>query len=228
MLTLFVQTPGNYSIRVASVANNQYATGYAVFSYSGATEKVKSFASIDYSGANTTADFIPFSDAKIVPLTPIAPGDASAMFTMTLRQFNASYTWTMSGYGDYNLTAYETVTPLLFDPTQTLANDNELVIKTKNNTWVDLILTNPGPLGPSHPIHKHSNKAFIIGQGSGTWNYSSVTDAAAAQPESFNFVNPPLRDGFATPAALGEATWMAVRYEVVNPGAFIMRKLFAC
>jgi FtsP/CotA-like multicopper oxidase with cupredoxin domain len=61
------QTPGNYSIRVASVANNQYATGYAVLSYSGATKQVNSFASISYSGANTTANFIPFVDAKIQP-----------------------------------------------------------------------------------------------------------------------------------------------------------------
>jgi hypothetical protein len=82
----------------------------------------------------------------------------------------------------------------LFNPTQALANDPNVVIKTKNATWVDLVLINPGPLGPGHPIHKHSNKGYIVGQGIGAFNWSSVDQAAAAIPSSFNFVNPPLRD----------------------------------
>lgn len=216
------QTPGNYTIRVASVAQNQFATGYAVLSYAGATEQVDSFAAISYSGANTTALFRPFLDAKIVPFTSVAPGDASSTFFMSVGQFGASYLWTLSGTESYNLTKNEDLTPLLFNPTQPLANDPKLVIKTKNGTWVDLILLNPGPLAPAHPIHKHSNKAYIIGQGIGPFNYSSVAQAAAVMPQNFNFINPPPRDGFTMPPAQGNATWMAVRYEVVNPGAFII------
>jgi FtsP/CotA-like multicopper oxidase with cupredoxin domain len=216
------QTPGNYSIRVASVANNQFATGYGVLSYTGATEQVESFAAITYAGANSTATFRPFSDAKIVPFTPVAVGDASSTFFMSVQQLGASYLWTLSGHENYNLTTNEEVVPLLFDPTQSLANDNNLVIKTKNNTWVDLVLINPGPLAPAHPIHKHSNKGYIIGTGIGAFNFSSVAAAAAVIPQNFNFVSPPPRDGFTVPPATGNATWMAVRYEVVNPGAFIM------
>ena len=216
------QTPGNYSIRVASVANNQFATGYAVLSYSGASAQVNSFAAISYSGANTTALFRPFSDAKIAPLHNVTPGDASSTYFMSVSQLGASYLWTLSGNESYNLTTNENITPLLFNPQQPLANDPHLVIKTKNSTWVDLILLNPGPLAPAHPIHKHSNKAYIIGQGIGGFNYSSVAQAAAAMPQNFNFNSPPARDGFTVPAATGNATWMAVRYEVVNPGAFIM------
>ena len=216
------QTPGNYSIRVASVANNQFATGYAVLSYTGATEQVSSFAAITYSGQNTTATFRPFSDAKIVPFTPKAVSDAQATFFMNVKQFGASYLWTLSGNESYNLTTNEDITPLLFDPLQSITNDNHLVIKTMNSTWVDLILINPGPLAPAHPIHKHSNKAYIIGQGIGAFNFSSVAAAAAVMPQAFNFNSPPARDGFTVPPAQGNATWMAVRYEVVNPGAFIM------
>lgn len=216
------QTPGNYSIRVASVANNQFATGYAVLSYSGATEQVESFAAISYAGVNTTDTFRPFSDAKIVPFTPVAVGDASSTFFMNVKQLGASYLWTMSGTENYNLTTNEEEIPLLFDPTQSIANDNRVTIKTKNNTWVDLVLINPGPLAPAHPIHKHSNKGYIIGSGIGAFNWSSVSAAAAVIPQNFNFVSPPPRDGFTIPPATGNATWMAVRYEVVNPGAFIM------
>jgi len=155
-------------------------------------------------------------------LTNVTPGDASATFIMSVQQFQASNEWTLSGTESYNLTVNEEVTPLLFDPTQTLANDGSLVIKTKNGTWVDLILKNPGPLAPAHPIHKHSNKGFIIGSGIGPFSYNSVADAVASEPGSFNLINPPQRDGFTVPPATGNATWLAVRYQVVNPGAFIM------
>lgn len=37
-------------------------------------------------------------------------------------------------------------------------------------------------------------------------------------PESFNLDNPPYRDGFYTLPVEAESTWMAVRYQVVNPG----------
>jgi FtsP/CotA-like multicopper oxidase with cupredoxin domain len=79
-----------------------------------------------------------------------------------------------------------------------------------------------GPIAPPHPIHKHSNKAFIIGQGVGAWNWTTVAEAATVIPQNFNFVNPPLRDGFTTPPANGGPTWMAIRYQVVNPGAFLL------
>ena len=42
-------------------------------------------------------------------------------------------------------------------------------------------------------MHKHYNQFWVIGQGQGEWNYSSVAEAAAAMPENFNFVNPPVR-----------------------------------
>jgi hypothetical protein len=65
-------------------------------------------------------------------------------------------------------------------------------------------------------------QAYIIGQGT-NWNWTTVAEAAAAQPESFNFKDPIMRDGFTTPAVVnGVPTWLAIRYHVQNPGAWFM------
>nr|GFD57021.1 hypothetical protein [Tanacetum cinerariifolium] len=45
---------------------------------------------------------------------------------------------------------------------------------------------------------------------------------AAAQPELFNLVNPSYRDGFVTPPSAGKPTWLAVRYKVEIPGAWLL------
>ena len=62
----------------------------------------------------------------------------------------------------------------------------------------------------------------MIGSGVGAWNWTTVEEAAAAQPQSFNFEAPLLRDGYITPPAAGAPTWLAIRYHVVNPGAFML------
>jgi len=41
-------------------------------------------------------------------------------------------------------------------------------------------------------------------------------------PESFNFKAPQIRDTFNTPAAETGPTWLAIRYQVVNPGPFLL------
>jgi len=41
-------------------------------------------------------------------------------------------------------------------------------------------------------------------------------------PENFNLNNPPYRDGFYTLPVSTTSTWLAVRYQVINPGAFLL------
>jgi len=71
-------------------------------------------------------------------------------------------------------------------------------------------------------MHKHGTPAYIIGQGSGAFNWSSVAEAIAASPTSFNLVDPPFRDGFLTLAAAADYTWTVIRYEApVNTATFM-------
>jgi FtsP/CotA-like multicopper oxidase with cupredoxin domain len=86
---------------------------------------------------------------------------------------------------------------------------------------VDIVLqSDPG--SPPHAVHKHGTPAYIIGQGPGAFNWSSVAEAIAASPTSFNLVDPPLRDGFLTATSFMEFSWTVIRYEVpVNTVTFM-------
>ncbi|KAJ6070802.1 Multicopper oxidase type 2, partial [Penicillium canescens] len=75
--------------------------------------------------------------------------------------------------------------------------------------------------GGPHVMHKHSNKAFILGVGPGFFNWSSTEEEAYAErPELFQVENPQMRDTFVTNGPTGP-TWMIVRYQVVNPGPLL-------
>lgn len=69
-----------------------------------------------------------------------------------------------------------------------------------------------------HPIHKHSNKAWIIGQGHGSWIWNTVAEAQAARPDAFNLANPPFRDGFRTLDAGLEPTFTVMRFVANDAG----------
>jgi FtsP/CotA-like multicopper oxidase with cupredoxin domain len=148
----------------------------------------------------------------------IAPStNVAATYFLTISHFGASYRWTL-GNSSFDLELEESQ-PLLFNQT---AIPSDLIIRTDNNTWVDLIIQVDSPAQPAHPIHKHSNKHFAIGQGLGTFTWSSVAEAVQSIPGSFNLVNPPIKDTTATPVADSGPGWLAIRYQVVNPGAFLI------
>jgi FtsP/CotA-like multicopper oxidase with cupredoxin domain len=144
---------------------------------------------------------------------------------MSLGMVNYTYIWALNKT-PFNIRALENIDPPLLYTTPSAnqtGTDADTTITTQNNTWIDLIFTSSNtPPQPPHPIHKHSNKAFIIGQGTGAWNWSTVAEAQAALPQNFNTVNPPYRDGFLVPGADVVPTWLVVRYHVVNPGAILL------
>ena len=87
---------------------------------------------------------------------------------------------------------------------------------------VDLVFEAGEVPMPPHPMHKHGNKMYLIGHGEGAFEWASVAEAAEAQPELFNLVDPPRRDAFSTPNAAEGPAWMAVRYHVENPGPWLL------
>jgi len=130
------------------------------------------------------------------PAAPPAPS-ADVTFTMNIKKLGrpfGAYDWTLSGVTAFNA-SLEDQHPLIdLDPSEISTSD--LIYKTTTGQWVDLIVKTQGPLAQPHPMHKHSNKAYVLGKGQGNWTWSTVADAAAALPAgTFNFVNPPLRDG---------------------------------
>ncbi|KAL1594398.1 hypothetical protein SLS60_010158 [Paraconiothyrium brasiliense] len=232
--SVFVQlnkTAKNYGIRVASLALAQLIDTTAVFSYDDAEQSygngsttLESKPSINRAGGNVTADVVFFNQAEMVSFPPQFPQPAPAVdqtFLFSLVTAGSSYRWALNG------TAFDNAIdnsnpPLLYQRPHAITNDSNLILTTKNNTWIDLVFHVATAGQPPHPIHKHSNKGFIIGQGEGNFTWNSVAQAAAENPENFNLISPPFRDGFVTPASATSPTWLAVRYQVVNPGAFLL------
>jgi FtsP/CotA-like multicopper oxidase with cupredoxin domain len=224
------QSPGNYNVRSVVTGLNQLLNTTAILSYVNGPKpapvstvgvgSVSSQSYISINGLNATASTTFFNDSLAVPFPPVSPAPfADETYILRLNRWNASYRWFL-GNDSYPL-SLQYDKPLLFDPNAQGPN-SDLTIRTKNGTWVDLIFSAVGPLQPTHPIHKHSNKFFVIGSGTSEWNYSSVAEAMRSIPQSFNLVNPPIRDTYTTPAAPGGASWLALRYQVVNPGAFML------
>jgi FtsP/CotA-like multicopper oxidase with cupredoxin domain len=217
---------GDYSVRLVNYGVNQVLNTTATFSYHtplAPLPKKKngpSKPSIGITGSNTTAEAVILDESKIVPFPATVPSqDVAQTHILNIAHYHTSYRWTM-GNSSYPL-ALEQAQPLLYHPNSSVAH-SDLTVHTKNDTWVDLIFYVSSPLQPPHPIHKHSNKYYVIGQGEGAWNYTSVAEAMEHIPESFNLKNPQYRDTFPTPHAATGPTWLAIRYHVINPGAFLL------
>ncbi|KAL4909873.1 hypothetical protein BDW74DRAFT_186268 [Aspergillus multicolor] len=212
---------GDYTVRVANTGLNQIMHGTALMTYhdgNGILQQRPSVPSIDLVGT-PLGNHTLLDETTIVPFAPqdVTQVDVAQTVILTLERYNASYTWTM-GNSSFPL-ELEMDSPLLFYP-QT--GSKNFTLATHNGTWVDLVFDVANAVQPPHPIHKHSNKFYVLGSGNGKWNYTSVAEAAKHMPESFNFKAPQIRDTFATPPAATGPTWMAIRYHVVNPGAFLL------
>ncbi|KAK3174762.1 hypothetical protein OEA41_002008 [Lepraria neglecta] len=221
------KVPRDYTIRVANSGADQIISGYATLSYKNGTKNNTSVPYINYGGVNTTAGVIPLDKTILVPFPASAPAPtADATYILNLGRKGANQNWTLNGNATYGLDQ-DFNAPLLFSPESPDALNPNFTIRTKNNTWIDIILqvelTPATPAQPAHPVHKHSNKAYIIGSANGIFNYTSVAEAMKHMPSgTFNLQTPQLRDSFTTPSVLLGPAWVAFRYQSVNPGAWFL------
>lgn len=218
------QPIGRYTIRVANTGLNQVISSTAILSYKGATgDQVISNPSINYAGVNTSASVRLFSDVAIKPFPASPPAQTvDATHFLSIDHVGAAWKWTLNGKDMYPMALDTIQTPILFDPTATFpSNISNVIMSTTLGQWVDIVVAVNSPsLQPPHPLHRHSTKAYFIGSGVGLFNYSSVAEAMQVIPESFNLVDPELRDGFTTIPNAAGPTWIAIRYQVTNPGVF--------
>lgn len=225
-LLVQLKTPGDYTVRVASTWQTQVIAGVATIQFKNAGAKnagakqATPTVYIDDAGINKTADVAFFSQKaqKAFPPKPVAKvADKTFRLALNLDK-NHTYNWALNGTMlPAKLDAAE---PFLFAPHP--ADFENVTISTLNGNWVDLILVTATIPMPPHPIHKHGNKMFLIGQGVGAFNWSSTAEAMAAIPEQFNLVDPPMRDGFSTIEAIKQPSWMVIRYQASLPGAWIL------
>ncbi|KAL2811789.1 laccase-1 [Aspergillus granulosus] len=252
------QTPGEYAIRVADNGGDQVMSVYAILSYANAPTAVEGTvvpkASIgphtegymNYGGGNTSSSVrqlfftenLPAFDAPAPP-----PASATDIPLTTLRtsmmRINNSYSWSLGQPGAQVLYEPEQTdsTPLLFEADPLAVVGERYALHTINNTWVDIILEITAsvhdPIHPPHPIHKHGNRAYILGSGVGKFTWASVAEAAAEHPEYFVTKSesgqdssvPALRDTFVMnffDSRVMEGSWMVIRYFVSGQFASLL------
>jgi len=218
-----LERPGDYAIRVASLIDVQILAGTATLRFSDGDVPPADHVSqpfINEAGVNTSASVRFFNQGGMKSFPPDRVSQtADQTVKLAIRTAGRSYLWAL------NDTSYpqrlDSAEPLLFSPPN-LDIQNNVTISTRNNTWVDIIFEDVVFPMPPHPIHKHGNKMWLIGAGEGRFNYSNVAEALQEIPQNFNLVDPPKRDSLATLPAMTGPVWMAVRYHVNNPGAWLM------
>ncbi|XWW92692.1 hypothetical protein V2A60_000617 [Cordyceps javanica] len=228
---------GDFKMRFNSMTAAQMITSYAVLSVVGAASECPSS-----SNRSTVEQSVPWISISAQPLSPATvffrdtaahpypeepiPRSADALHVLNMKIDGASYLWALNStrlQPDH----FESGTPpLLFErPPDAGAgsnNNNNVTLATRNDTWVDLVLFASVAPMPPHPIHKHGNKMYKIGSGTGAFKWASVDEAVQEAPGQFNLVNPPRRDTIDTPAAVNDTIWTVVRYHVTNPGAWLL------
>ena len=221
------QEVGQYTIRISNNLLGQVISGFALLNYEGAVGPAPTaFPRMDYGGRPIgNAELSTFSEANGHPFPPISlaatPDQTYKFLVKKLGRPYGAFEWTLSGISGYNMSAESLEPPFLFRHPN-FVKPSELVIKTKRDQWIDLIFEVEGPFAQPHPMHKHGNKAFVLGKGTGSFPWSTVAEAAAVLPSgTFNSFNPPYRDGFTTIEGVNNSTWMVLRYKADHPGAWI-------
>lgn len=226
------QEHADYTIRVPSTLS-QITSAFAVMRYKdgkhspvtpGIIPNTTGF--IDYGGFPTDKKYtvVDGGYTSFPPFPPNPPANKSdAMHVISMGRWQSPWRWTLSGNAimPADASAYD---PVLFDPYGPLAMDSNLTIRTTNGSWVDIVLrvgSRPGePQEISHAIHKHSSKVWLIGQGTGIFNYTSIDQAMATEPGNFNLETPNYRDTIMT--TFSGPAWFVIRYQVTNPGAWLL------
>lgn len=215
---------GDFKIRYNAMSAPQMIDGYAVLSVSGANpssiDDSDPWVTISGGPLNSSVAFYNDDTARPYPAEPI-PQSADELHVLNMKLDGASYLWAMNSTRlDPEVIEPHTPPVLFQDPSTQPASNTTLA--TRNGTWVDLVLFASVFPMPPHPIHKHGNKMFKIGSGTGDFTWASVDEAVKAVPAQFNLANPMRRDTITTVVARDKTSWVVVRYQVTNPGAWLL------
>ena len=208
---------GEYAIRVSSMAIEQVIQGIGILRYPGVSERRKdgvvqipeSQPYIDLTGnligpghmMDEMTDLAPF------PHRPPPTQKSDHEFRFVVKNPRPSE-WLLASEPHQGFR--QQMPPILWNE----ASRGETTVGgLKNGSTVDIIFENYADA--MHPFHKHNHKAWIIGRGDGYFRWKDVTTAIKESPESFNLVNPPLRDG--ARLAAGAGSWTVIRYIITFP-----------
>lgn len=223
------QIVGRYTIRMAHQLPNQVVSGFAELVYDDAKHAAPdTHTKVDLAGKPLPGvhDFHEFDGTRGKPYPPNQPArSAHRTRKMLMRKLGGHHRtgeWTLSGTSPLSMAEENRKVPLLFGlPGDDDDDDSDIILETQSGEWVDLIVETEGPISRYHPMHKHGNKFFVLGAGLGRFPWDTVEEAERALPRgSFNFEDPPFVDTVQTERSMTGA-WLAIRYRVENPGAWL-------
>ena len=235
------QHPGEYTMRFANNIPDQLVAGYATLRYTDCSCTSPSYpyrspsACINYGGQTTSPQIVSLDASTLTPFNTTPPSsDVSATHILKMGRYQSNWQWSMNNESTFSL-ELEDASPILFfdDPLSAnrtlpagVGSASSLALPTLADSWVDIVLYSTlgpsNPAQPPHPIHKHGNKGYLIGSGSGSWIWPSVAEAQKVIPNAFNIQGAPYRDSFTTAAILHDEGWVVFRYHVTDPGAWLL------
>ena len=211
------QDPGNYWFRAISASgcfSSAVNAGRAIWTYEG----------VESAEPNTAAFATPDGCVEPVVADPFwvqpVPSDA---FTSTVDSFSTSVTrqnLTEDGSAVTVWALNDTAISVNWgDPTVAYLLDGRTDIPTAYNTnplleaglWNYYVIQQPTVGVPPipHPIHLHGHDFFVLGTGTGIFDFATA---------NLNFETPPRRDT----ATLPPAGWLAMAFPSNNPGPWLV------
>ncbi|KAI1871213.1 uncharacterized protein JN550_004658 [Neoarthrinium moseri] len=221
------KTPGDYAIRVTSLREEQVIQGIGILRYAAAqvyrgAEPPDTTPWVHLNGSLIDRTLVKMDEMNLAPY-PKRPPPPTADHTLKFSvNMTGKSSWALN-IGPHQAFRQQ-LPPLLWEEGSrgvTTYGDKAQGLM-KNGSVVDIIFSNGANVSSQHPFHKHNNKAWIIGTGTGGFPWASVEDAIqnGGVVDRFNFVDPPLRDG----CRLGNETgdWTVIRYQITFPAASML------
>ncbi|KUJ19252.1 uncharacterized protein LY89DRAFT_612848 [Mollisia scopiformis] len=137
---------------------------------------------------------------SLTPSAPTTTKDIAINFTQNATDF---WLWTMNDISfraDYNSPVFL----LAATGNDSYPDPQWNVYNFGSNTSIRVVIENPGPA--AHPMHLHGHDFYVLNVGTGTWDGTTIVNAA----------NPQRRDTQIVPAG----GFLVIQFEADNPGAW--------
>ncbi|AEO64417.1 multicopper oxidase-like protein [Thermothielavioides terrestris NRRL 8126] len=166
----------------------------------------------DTTGYNPTDSCDDMSSTDLVPYVSKTVASTAAWtedepVTIGAAPTNANYLWWYVNGSTLDMSWSNPTLLQVYDNVTAFNSSANVVLVPEADEWVYVVISTA--LGVAHPIHLHGHDFFVLAQGTGTFDSSSV---------ALNLDNPVRRDV----AMLAAQGYLVIAFQTDNPGAWLM------